>query len=294
MMRFSRPEKPAGFDSHVSAAKRRIADLVAAGARPKSDDFVDRWGSFKLHFTTAQHRKCAFCESKTTHVDPGDVEHYRPKAAITALPLDREKWGHEIAGTGNAEGRSPEGACEWGYHFLAYDWSNYLFACGRCNRAWKGNLFPVSAPRTAEIPTPQSVAAETPLLLNPYDPPDPTQHLQFVDSVIGQVEPRRQSAHGRATIDTCHLDRASLVDARREKAAEVLRRLKELRESIRESERDTEAVLEVLRRLGDPSHAYAGLVRATFERWMEDLPWEEAFGPDDLPSPPSQTTGSSE
>jgi hypothetical protein len=30
----------------------------------------------------AQHGKCCFCESKIQHVSDGDVEHFRPKAAI--------------------------------------------------------------------------------------------------------------------------------------------------------------------------------------------------------------------
>lgn len=30
----------------------------------------------------AQHGKCCFCESKVLHVSPGDVEHFRPKAAV--------------------------------------------------------------------------------------------------------------------------------------------------------------------------------------------------------------------
>jgi hypothetical protein len=284
MMRFVRPPKPGGFDDHVAAAKKHIADLAAAGTRPKSADFEDRWGAFKPHFINAQHRKCGFCESKVTHVDTGDVEHYRPKAGITCLPANRSRWGRELPDAGNSEGRSPDDLCEWGYHFLAYEWDNYLFACGRCNRAWKGNLFPLALPSSAQ-PTAVSAAAEAPLLLNPYEGMDPTQCLKLLESTPGQIVPREaqpgvESPHGRATIDTCCLDRPSMVDARSEKASQTFQRLKELDESGDQPDRETDEVLQALRVLGDRDHAYAGLVRGTFEAWME-MRWEEAFGPEE-------------
>lgn len=284
MFRFRRPEKPAAFDEQASAAKKHVADLVSKGIRPGSKDFEDRWGVYKRHFSKAQHRKCAFCESLVTHIDTGDVEHYRPKAEITELPANPSKWGREIPETGNAEGRAPDTVSSWGYHFLAYEWDNYLFSCGRCNRAWKGNLFPVSTPRSANPPTPESVDSEGPLLLNPYDLPDPAEHLQLTSGVPGQIEPRGGSAHGRATIDTCHLDRPSLVIARREKATLLFLQIKELLRSIRAPTAATEKALEDIRQAGHPAHSYAGLVRATFEASM-GMTWEEAFGPDSTSHP---------
>ncbi|MGB5685050.1 MAG: retron system putative HNH endonuclease [Candidatus Electrothrix sp.] len=56
------------------------------------------------------HDKCAYCESKVTHVDHGDIEHYRPKSKF------------------------PE---------LTFTWSNLLLACGVCNGTkYKGDKFP--------------------------------------------------------------------------------------------------------------------------------------------------------
>jgi len=71
----------------------------------------------------AQHDKCCFCESKITHVSPGDIEHFRPKAAVRQspqTPLHRP-----------------------GYYWLAYEWSNLYLACEQCNRRHKQNLFPL-------------------------------------------------------------------------------------------------------------------------------------------------------
>ena len=56
------------------------------------------------------HGKCAYCESKITHVEHGHIEHYRPK------------------------GKFPE---------LTFAWSNLLLACGICNgKGHKGDHFP--------------------------------------------------------------------------------------------------------------------------------------------------------
>ena len=54
------------------------------------------------------HGKCAYCESKITHIDYGHIEHYRPKSLFPSL---------------------------------TFDWSNLLLACGICNGA-KGDRFP--------------------------------------------------------------------------------------------------------------------------------------------------------
>jgi uncharacterized protein (TIGR02646 family) len=59
------------------------------------------------------HKKCAYCESKITHVDYGDIEHFRPKSGPLA------------------------------FIELTFEWSNLLFACGICNGAeYKGDRFP--------------------------------------------------------------------------------------------------------------------------------------------------------
>ena len=54
--------------------------------------------------------KCAYCESKITHVDYGHIDHYRPKSKF------------------------PD---------LTFEWSNLLLACGICNGTkYKGELKP--------------------------------------------------------------------------------------------------------------------------------------------------------
>jgi hypothetical protein len=67
--------------------------------------------------------KCGYCES--FEFDP-QVEHHRPKGFVT--------------GGGNKAGGFPND----GYHWLAYEWTNMVASCARCNgRKYKGTKFPV-------------------------------------------------------------------------------------------------------------------------------------------------------
>jgi uncharacterized protein (TIGR02646 family) len=69
-----------------------------------------RHKEIKGSLTSMFHEKCAYCESKISHIDYGHIEHYRPKS------------------------RFPQ---------LTFEWSNLLLACGVCNGArYKGDNFP--------------------------------------------------------------------------------------------------------------------------------------------------------
>ena len=59
--------------------------------------------------------KCAYCESRITHVDYGHIEHHVPKAGPNGRPK------------------------------RTFQWSNLLLACGRCNGSEnKGDRFPTA------------------------------------------------------------------------------------------------------------------------------------------------------
>lgn len=59
------------------------------------------------------HGKCAYCESKITHIDYGHIEHYRPKSGRRGRPD------------------------------LIFEWTNLLLACGICNGGeYKSDRFP--------------------------------------------------------------------------------------------------------------------------------------------------------
>jgi uncharacterized protein (TIGR02646 family) len=64
--------------------------------------------SLKIMF----QKKCAFCESLITHVDYGQIEHFKPKSS---------------------------------YPGLCFDWNNFLLCCSICNgKSNKGDKFPLA------------------------------------------------------------------------------------------------------------------------------------------------------
>ena len=216
-----------------------------------SKDFPDHWGKYKHIFAAAQHQgKCAYCETIVQAGMSGDIEHFRPKAFCQGLhsPMSRDDTG----------GRPPKRKTmheEGGYWWLAYDWSNYLYSCSRCNSTWKKNQFPIQGNRVTQG---GKLDTERPLLLNPFDD-DPEPHLEF-DANTGQV--RGRSVQGQATIDVCGLDRKSLETQRATKGAKLRRRRDEYLVAL--SNRDYAAARNSLRAMLDEcrdEEPYAGLAR---------------------------------
>ena len=74
------------------------------------------------------HGKCAYCEQVVTGDQHGDVEHYRPKGAVT----DAENQTVYVVVDGQHRAHP-------GYYWLAYDWKNLLPACIRCNQLSKSS-----------------------------------------------------------------------------------------------------------------------------------------------------------
>lgn len=158
------------------------------------------------------HGKCAYCESDVLVNQPGDIEHWRPKGAVTdqdGKPLESQirnsKTGEVISRT------------HIGYYWLAYDWTNLLLSCQSCNRVvrlrgqrvGKGAQFPVVGFRAVN---PNEEVNERPLLINPmFD--DPREHME-VSPQDGIIIPK--SERGQVTIDIFGLNiRMPLVRARR-------------------------------------------------------------------------------
>jgi uncharacterized protein (TIGR02646 family) len=145
--------------------------------------------------------KCSYCESTVEQVASLQVEHYRPKNAVSNNPAHP------------------------GYYWLALEWSNLLLGCPACNgQGAKGNRFPIAGNRVM-IQNPfdqngnlltQSLRAnlapllnEHPLLLHP-EIDDPNAHLIF--SAFGLLE--GTTNRGRETIGICQLNRDPLIKAR--------------------------------------------------------------------------------
>jgi len=143
------------------------------------------------------HKKCAYCESKPSVTSPLEIEHYRPKNRI-------EKTSHR------------------GYYWLAYEWSNLLLACRKCNQH-KSNKFPLvdenmrCTDDKINIADSKALLSEKPLILNPEQKSFCPQ-IHFICRPDGSM--KGISKYGKATIEIFKLsdinERDELIIARKQ------------------------------------------------------------------------------
>jgi len=216
--------------------------------------------------------KCAYCESHYLHLEPVDVEHFRPKGAII---ID----GHRA---------------KPGYYWLAATWDNLLPSCIDCNRArtqlfededaqiageelrGKENKFPLTSEEwRARHPdeTPREVGAR--LLIHPCRD-NPESHLQFLAN--GSV--RALSDKGEESIKTYGLRRAALAESRRNRLRELARLISYIIDDLDtlarypnddQIQQNIKKKVDDLRLAGADNEQYAGAVRQVI------LPFEAAL-----------------
>jgi uncharacterized protein (TIGR02646 family) len=201
----------------------------------------------------AQHNKCAYCEVLIVS-ESGDIEHFRPKAGVRQRQ-DQPK-------------QSP------GYFWLAYTWNNLLYACSRCNREYKRDIFPLEDPATRAdaMHDGGSTAGEAPLLLDPTLD-DPELHIGFNGE---RAEPLNGERRGRVTLDVLGLNRNRLLEARWEKLQYIRTRVSCLRlvraGRIRmDSPEGQEHLRELCREIlaaAEPGAQFAGMIRSTVRQWV--------------------------
>ncbi len=125
MIRVERVEKPISLTKNerkwilkIQAAldlvKNALNETELKAAKKKLENALNKYGQENIKKALVEMfcGKCAYCEAKITHIDYGDIEHFRPKDM---------------------------------YPLLAVEWENLLFACGVCNGAeFKGTKFPLN------------------------------------------------------------------------------------------------------------------------------------------------------
>ena len=185
----------------AGSARRRnteavIRALINGGTPPESKDFATLWSQpavrealFRMH-----NGRCCYCERLRDQARESDIEHFRPKAAVSD--------------------KSPERP---GYWWLAYEWTNLLFACKTCNQEYKKTQFPIRGKR-AMAPG-DSLDDEEAWLLDPCtDDTESTIVYDYVtraDSVlIYGVGPDEERA--KRTTKVIGLNRLRLAQERRE------------------------------------------------------------------------------
>jgi uncharacterized protein (TIGR02646 family) len=132
-----------------------------------------------------QFEKCCFCEAIFSDNSYGDVEHFRPKKAYKK--------------------RRASGLTYPGYYWLAYDWTNLMFSCEKCNRSFKGNLFPLDDETTRKPYHDHAnlLVNEDRLLIDP-NIEDPSLFMTFKEEV---PVPLNNNAKGAMSIKAFNLER---------------------------------------------------------------------------------------
>lgn len=188
-----------------SALSARLEKAVAARAA-RRDIVFDGHDDVKELLYEQQQGKCAYCE-RLAGFEGQPVEHFRPKA----VAWRGDPW------------RGKKKIDRARYWWLAWRYSNLLFACVTCNCPnRKSNWFPLK-PRTRPLVVPRSstlpethaafqVDREHPLLVDP-GADDPLEHIVWVpldpSEPVDRMEwrPVHKTERGRYTIKILGLDR---------------------------------------------------------------------------------------
>jgi hypothetical protein len=93
---------------NLSLLQKKISGQLDGATSEIWDNTI--WKEAKAQLLAESGGKCAYCESPTSVVSFGDVEHFRPKSK---------------------------------YWWLAYCYENYLPACIMCNQKFKQDFFPI-------------------------------------------------------------------------------------------------------------------------------------------------------
>lgn len=181
-----------------------------SGDEKLSDPISEVYGSIpvKRDLLASHNGKCCYCERSRDKVEV-DVEHFRPKRAVTENREDTVK-------------QYP------GYYWLAYSWDNLFLSCKGCNQTWKKNSFPLSNhdSRSRWHNDVNTVEKEVPLLANPAE--EPRNHIRFDDEA-----PRPIDEIGQVTIRELGLLVRPELEEARLKVWKNLRKAKALIESLR-------------------------------------------------------------
>lgn len=182
-----------------AAAHQATVELItrcATGARPEIRDSL--YKQMRSILFEAFFGKCAYCEAKFILDQTGDVEHFRPKAGV--VDEHDQRVDHP------------------GYYWLAYEWSNLLPSCSKCNRltktkdgrrVGKGERFPIMGQRAT---APGEEASEQPLFLHPcVDDPELHFRLDPETGVLAGLTPR-----GRACVELLDLNREGMPEERKQ------------------------------------------------------------------------------
>lgn len=237
---------PAKLQSkHVVIALKALRSLVKRKETTSEGHFNKSiWldDATRLALWEDQFKKCCYCEKPIELKRASDVEHYRPKGRVHEAP------------------RHP------GYWWLAYSWSNLLYACKHCNSEFKKDRFPLGDELKRVFEEGGDLTSERPLILNPYFD-DPTQLFAYEiknDDQYVYILPTGDDCTERSssTINTCGLNRPDLLERRAEKVSAIRTAIRALHAAIHFDKPDLKKIAKQdLKRLIDPKQSFSGFAR---------------------------------
>ncbi len=237
-------EGAAATRANARKVRRDSADYGSGKRKLVFDRTIYGHPEVKERLIAMQHGKCAFCEAQVTHISDGDVEHFRPKGRVRQSRTGKRFYP--------------------GYWWLAYDWSNLILACIKCNQRNKGDLFPLGdAEQRARVP---GSHFEQPLFI------DPAELVTDPEQLIGWHRWMPIAAKGnraaKTTIKELSLKRKPLVEHRRAKYR-TLQKLWNAMEGLKQcggsSPAQAAKAAEIAAHFSELTNAnaeYAGMVRA--------------------------------
>jgi uncharacterized protein (TIGR02646 family) len=203
-------------------SKSEIADAVKA-ARTKAINAKSKiWAEAGKILRKIMNEKCWYCETLEIRADM-PVDHFRPKNKV------HEAEKHD------------------GYWWLAFDWTNYRFACAYCNSrhsnpdssGGKADHFPLIDPDKRAWTRSDPLEDEEPELLDPCDALDPRRLTFKVDGTasFGSPDDERRA---RSSIEIYHLDEPRLTRERKAIAIAIDRKASRIKELVAKSQLTSE------------------------------------------------------
>lgn len=231
------------IDCYETSGLRNVTNLYKEKAI-KEEVFLAKEGPF--------HGKCAYCECYLKGYQHGDIEHFRPKLAVTDE-------NDNIINITDSNGKTSPHP---GYYWLAYDWSNLLPSCVDCNqpkttngeKLGKRNRFPVEKEYASR---PSEELNEKPILINPTSE-DPSAHL-VVDEKTGIM--LYKTDRGKMCVKIFGLNiRDFLIEDRLKAIAEVTTTLDKILHNPDEGERLK--ALQKLKKIKEGKFAFSAAAHA--------------------------------
>jgi uncharacterized protein (TIGR02646 family) len=263
---------PQEWRKRLSAAEAELRNPPSGKTRAQViAKYSDLWSDVKDRYRELSHEKCWYCETKTDRMR-GDIDHYRPKGAVT--------------GTNHP-----------GYWWLAFEWRNWRFACELCNSrlidrttgmvGGKGSHFPLLDAEIHRIKDKcdyedyDDLLEEDPILLDPVEREDPELLIFRSD---GRPSPATENENtddyrrAKISIEIYHLNHSKLNRERRKIYYRVRDLVKDYRRYQSKWEREHDRSARALARkamseLGDmitPGAEYSASARAYLMMHVKD------------------------